>query len=127
MPAARRDAALDERKRLGGAMRQAGVLAAAGLVALDTMIERLVDDHARAAVLCDVVERRWPGSARDVGGNATNMVVFLHDAADELVAWLASREVLAGTIAPGVVRLVTHCDIDDAQLDHVVRVLADAP
>jgi threonine aldolase len=127
LPAARRDAALDERKRLGGAMRQAGVLAAAGLVALDTMIDRLADDHARAAVLRDAVERRWPGSARDPGGNATNMVVFRHAAADALVAWLATRDVHAGTIAPGVVRLVTHCDVDDEQIEHAVRALADAP
>ena len=127
LPGARRDAALDERKRMGGAMRQAGVLAAAGLVALDTMIDRLADDHARAEVLRDAVEHRWPGRARDPGGNATNMVVFRHDAADELLAWLAAREVLAGTIAPGVVRLVTHCDIDDAQIDHAVRALAEAP
>jgi threonine aldolase len=127
LPAARRDTALDERKRLGGAMRQAGVLAAAGLVALDTMIDRLADDHARAGALRDTVERRWPGSARDPGGNATNMVVFVHEAADDLVAWLEQRGVLAGTIAPGVVRLVTHYDVDDSQIDHAQRVLADAP
>ncbi len=127
LPAARRDTAVDERKRLGGAMRQAGVLAAAGLVALDTMIDRLADDHARAGALRDTVERRWPGSARDPGGNATNMVVFVHEAADDLVAWLEQRGVLAGTIAPGVVRLVTHYDVDDSQIDYARRVLADAP
>ena len=119
--------ALDERKRFGGAMRQAGVLAAAGLVALDTMIERLADDHERAAVLARAVEDRWPGSERDRGGNATNMVVFRHGDADALVAWLAARDVLAGTIAPGIVRLVTHADVDDAQLAYALKVLADAP
>lgn len=127
MPAALRDAALVERKRLGGAMRQAGILAAAGLVALDTGIDRLAEDHARAEVLRDAVERRWPGSARDPGGNATNMVVFRHPSADALVERLAARGVLAGTIAPGVVRLVTHRDVDDAQVAHAADVLTDAP
>jgi threonine aldolase len=116
-----------ERKRLGGAMRQAGVLAAAGLVALDTMVDRLADDHARAAVLAQAVEARWPGSARDPGGVATNMVVFRHDDPDSLLAALASYGVLAGTIAPGVVRLVTHADVDDAAVDHAVAAIAAAP
>lgn len=127
MPAACREAATVERKRLGGAMRQAGVLAAAGLVALDTMVDRLADDHVRAAVLRDAVEARWPGSARDPGGNATNMVVFRHADADRLVGWLAGRGVLAGSIAPGVVRLVTHCDVDDEQIEHARSVLGEAP
>ena len=127
LPVALREAAIGERKRLGGAMRQSGVLAAAGLVALDTMIDRLADDHARAAVLADAVQRRWPDSARDPGGNATNMVVFRHHDTDALVAWFASRAVRVGTIAPGVVRLVVHCDIDDVQLAHAVAAIADAP
>ncbi len=127
LPADLRDSAIDERKRLGGAMRQAGVLAAAGLVALDTMVERLADDHARAENLAAAVERRWPGSERDPAGNATNMVVFRHVDATALVAWLETRGVLAGTIAPGIVRLVTHCDIDDAHLAHAIVAIADAP
>ena len=108
-------------------MRQAGVLAAGGLVALDTMVERLADDHERAAKLAAAVERRWPGSERDPAGNATNMVVFRHGDAAALVAWLETRGVLAGTIAPGIVRLVTHCDIDDAKLAHAIVAIAEAP
>ena len=53
-----------ERKRLGGAMRQAGVLAAPGLVALRDHVERLADDHARARRLAEAVAERWPGSPR---------------------------------------------------------------
>jgi len=49
-----------ERKRLGGAMRQAGVLAAAGLVALQKMVDRLADDHRRARELAEAVAERWP-------------------------------------------------------------------
>lgn len=127
MPAALRDAALVERKRLGGAMRQAGVLAAAALVALDAGLEHLAEDHARAAALADAVEARWPGSARDPGGHGTNMVVFRHADADAVVAHLAAHGVLAGTIAPGVVRLVTHRDLDDAGIAHACAVLAAAP
>ena len=52
--------ARDERARLGGGMRQAGIIAAAGLVALDTMVERLAEDHRRARRLADVVSERWP-------------------------------------------------------------------
>ena len=51
-----------QRRKLGGGMRQAGVIAAAGIVALETMVERLADDHRRARVLADVLADRWPGS-----------------------------------------------------------------
>src|SRR5207245_7379318 len=51
-----------ERQRLGGGMRQAGVIAAAGLVALQTMVERLADDHRRARRMAEAVAERWPGS-----------------------------------------------------------------
>src|ERR1700686_828042 len=54
------DEAREHRQRLGGGMRQAGVIAAAGLVALRTMVERLADDHRRARVLADAVGERWP-------------------------------------------------------------------
>jgi threonine aldolase len=127
LPAGLAGRARVERKRLGGAMRQAGVLAAAGLVALDTMVDRLADDHARAAVLAEAVEARWPGSARDPRGTPTNMVVFRHDDTAALLAALAARGVLAGTIAPGVVRLVTHADIDDAAVAAAVAAIASAP
>ncbi len=55
-----------ERKRLGGGMRQAGVLAAPGLVALRDMVERLPEDHARAARLAEVVADRWPEAAGSI-------------------------------------------------------------
>lgn len=106
-------AARVERKRLGGAMRQAGVLAAAGLVALEQHVERLAEDHARAARLAAVVGVESP----------TNCVVFRHDDADGVVARLAAEGVLAGTIAPGTIRLMTHLDVDDAAVDHACRAL----
>ena len=113
-----------ERKRLGGAMRQAGILAAAGLVALDTMVERLADDHRRARVLADAVAAAFPESGYDPATCRTNMVVFTHPAARTLVDELASAGVLAGTLGPRVVRLVTHLDVSDDDLDVALDILA---
>lgn len=119
-------AAVDERKRLGGAMRQAGVIAAAGQVALEQMVERLVEDHTRARRLAEVVAERWPDAGLDPAAVATNVVLFTHPDTAALVRALAADGVLAGTIAPGVVRLMTHLDIDDDALDHAITVLRKA-
>ncbi|HEX7094289.1 MAG TPA: threonine aldolase family protein, partial [Acidimicrobiales bacterium] len=116
LPAELEAAARRERKRLGGAMRQAGVLAAAGLVALDTMVVRLAEDHARAERLAAVVAELWP-DAFDEPYGGTNLVVFRPPDARALLAHLAAHGVKAGTIAPGVVRLATHADVDDAGID----------
>ena len=116
-----------ERQRLGGGMRQAGVLAAAGLVALRTMIDRLVDDHDRAKRLAEAVAERWPESGCNPAGVHTNIVNFSHPRPDALLAHLESEGVLAGTIAPGVVRFVTHVDVDDAGIDQATKAIADAP
>ncbi len=120
-------AARGERQRLGGGMRQAGILAAAGLVALERMVERLVDDHRRARALADVVADRWPAGGCDPAGVRTNIVTWRHSETAAVVAHLAGAGVLAGTIAPGVLRLVTHHDVDDAGLDRARRALAAAP
>ena len=109
--------AREERRRLGGGMRQAGVLAAAGIVALETMVERLADDHARARVLAGALAECFPGSV-DPATVETNIVCADANALPPgFVDRLAARGVLAGTIDPATVRLVTHCDIDDDDLD----------
>jgi threonine aldolase len=115
------------RQRLGGGMRQAGVVAAAGLVALRTMVERLADDHARARRLAAMVAERWPGAGCDPDDVPTNIVVFGHADTEALVAHLRSNGVLAGTIAPQTMRFVTHHDVDDAGLERVAKALAAAP
>jgi threonine aldolase len=115
-----------ERKRLGGAMRQAGVLAAAGLVAFDTMIDRLAEDHTRAARLAAAVEELLPGSMPEPYGG-TNLVVFRHDDTDAVLGHLASRGVLAGTIAPDVVRLAVHAGVDDLAIEHAIEALRGVP
>lgn len=121
------EAARVERQRLGGAMRQVGVLAAAGLVALEHMIERLADDHRRARKIAEVVSQRWPGAGMAPESVETNMVVFEHGNAPLLLAHLRAAGVLAGTIAPGVVRLVTHHDVDDTGMQRALRALEGAP
>lgn len=121
------EAARLERKLLGGAMRQAGVIAAAGLVALETMIERLAEDHVRARRLAEVIADRWPDAGCDAAAVRTNIVVFRPPDATKLVEYLRGEGVLAGTIAPGVARLVTHHDVGDRDLDHAISALAGAP
>ena len=119
--AARADEARVLRKRLGGGMRQAGILAAAGLYALDHQLDRLAEDHRRAARI---------GAAAGVLP-ATNIVPIT--VADGRAFAVAARErgVLLSVIGPHRVRLVTHLDIDDAGADHaadvVARLLSDEP
>lgn len=122
------DRARMERKRLGGTMRQVGVLAAAGLVALDTMVDRLADDHARARRLAAAVSERWPGCDRSAPPELmTNIVLFAHDDPVALLAHLAGQGVMAVTLGPGLVRMVTHLDVDDDGIDRAVAALKDAP
>jgi len=115
------------RKRLGGGMRQAGVLAAPGLVALTEMVERLPEDHARAKRLADAVAHRWPGCGLDPARVHTNIVTFTHLEPDKLLAHLEGRGVLAHAIAPETVRFVTHHDVDDAGVERAIAALDDAP
>ena len=115
------------RKRLGGGMRQAGVLAAPGLVALRDMVGRLPEDHVRAARLAAAVAERWPDSGLDPAAVRTNIVTFAHGEPDKLLAHLEGHGVLAHSIAPGVMRFVTHHDVDDAGVGRAVTALEDAP
>jgi threonine aldolase len=120
-------AARVERQRLGGGMRQAGVIAAAALVALTSMVERLADDHRRARRLAEAVAERWPDSGLDPSTVTTNIVAFRHPDVAPLLAHLRGDGVLAGTIAPRTVRFVTHRDVDDAGVERARKVIASAP
>jgi threonine aldolase len=115
------------RKRLGGGMRQAGVLAAPGLLALTQMVERLPEDHERAKRLAEAVALRWPGCGLDPADVRTNIVTFTHPEPDKLLAHLEGHGVLAHSIAPETVRFVTHRDVDNAGIARAVAALRDAP
>ncbi len=114
------------RKRLGGTMRQSGVIAAAGLVALGR-IDRLAEDHERARRLAVAVAERWPGIGFEPGTVETNIVIFAPPDPDGLLGHLADGGVRAGTVGPGRVRLVTHADVDDGGIDHACVLIAKAP
>ena len=101
----------------------------AGLVGLQTMVERLSDDHHRARRLADAVADRWPDGGCDPERVLTNIVTFRPGsggAAAHVIDHLASEGVLAGTISPGVVRLVTHHDVDDEGIERALKALAAA-
>ena len=112
-----------ERKRLGGAMRQAGILAAAGLVALDTMIDRLADDHVRAKRLAVMFAQAFPESNYDPVTCQTNIVAFNHPQARQIIGELDLLGVVGGTIGPRRVRFVTHAGITDDDVSFVADVL----
>ena len=112
-----------ERKRLGGAMRQAGILAAAGLVALDTMIDRLSDDHTRAKQLATLFAQAFPEANYDPATCQTNIVSFNHPQARQIIGELEQLGVVGGTIGPRRVRFVTHAGVSDDDVTFVAEVL----
>ncbi len=112
-----------ERKRLGGAMRQAGILAAAGLVALDTMIDRLSEDHARAKQLATLFAQAFPEANYDPATCQTNIVSFNHPQARQIIGELEQLGVVGGTIGPRRVRFVTHAGVSDDDVTFVAEVL----
>lgn len=100
------------RKALGGGMRQAGILAAAGLIALEQMPKRLHEDHANARLLAEGLAH-IEGAVIDPETVETNIVIFKlagGATASELVARLKTRGILAGSVGVDSVRLVTHND-----------------
>jgi threonine aldolase len=119
------DAARIKRKLLGGGMRQAGVLAAAGLVALEKSPSRLHEDHENARFLAERLNE-LPGVRVDLKKVQTNIVFF--DVADTsrsaaaIAADLAKRNVLCSATGPTAIRMLTHCDVDRAGIE---RGLAD--
>ena len=111
------------RKRLGGGMRQVGVLAAAGRIALRDNPDRLADDHLRARRLAEALSE-VPRFRIDPGSVETNMVIAEVDPperAEAVLEDLKSRGILAGMMGYGRIRFVTHLDVDDAGIDRVVR------
>jgi len=110
-------AARVRRKRMGGGMRQVGVLAAAGLYALDHHIDRLADDHANARLLAEAC-------GVDPDTVDTNIVVVQRDDAAEFVAGAKAGGVLVAPVGPRAVRLVTHLDVSAEDAKVAAAVLA---
>ncbi|PVG82772.1 low specificity L-threonine aldolase [Nocardioides gansuensis] len=114
-------AAIDEsrvwRKRMGGGMRQVGILAAAGLHALDRHVERLADDHAHARLLAEAV-------GVDPAAVDTNIVVVERDDAPAFVNAAAEQGVRVAMVGPRAVRLVTHLDVSRADAERAAAVLS---
>ena len=114
------------RKSMGGGMRQAGYLAAAGSYALNNHVEHLQIDHDRAKILGDAL--RATGYVRSVLPVATNIVIFeLVDDFDgkQYLEHLQRQGVLALDLDGRTIRFVLHLDISDSQIDDVLRAIAD--
>jgi threonine aldolase len=125
-------AAVRFRRMLGGAMRQTGVLAAAGVHALEHHVDRLAEDHANARLLGEALASA-PGVELDLAGLETNIVVF-HlgegaPGAPAVVERARAQGVLVMAFGPRTVRAVTHLDVsrDDCRLAAEALVAATAP
>ena len=118
------------RKMLGGGMRQAGVLAAAGIIALEKMVDRLKEDHERARRLGEGL-RQVPGVELEHDVPETNMVFFriagsLQISANQLEQALRQQGILVHATGPRNFRLVTHYWIDDAAIERTIAALRGA-
>ncbi len=111
------------RKMVGGGMRQAGVIAAAGIIALEQMVERLAEDHANARMLAEGLAQ-IPGIAIDRALVQTDIVIFRLDGdrwtPAQFVRALAERGVLIGEIGHGRLRAVTHYGITADQIEQAL-------
>jgi len=115
------------RKALGGGMRQAGVLAAAGLIALEEMPKRLAEDHANARLIAEQLAG-LPQIELDLATVQTNIVIFTlkeEGKAEELVSRLKRLGILCGMIGRKSVRFVTHHDVDRAACEQAARTASE--
>jgi threonine aldolase len=114
------------RKRMGGGMRQAGILAAAGRYALDHHIQRLTEDHERARQIAEALAPYGVVDPEKVRTNLVPLDLSKHDlSAPALASAAAERGVLIAAMLPHVARLVTHLDLDEAGVDQAIDVLSD--
>jgi threonine aldolase len=114
------------RKMLGGGMRQAGILAAAGLVALDTMIERLSEDHENARILAEALAEIGLFQI-DLESVQTNIVLVAmrRGSSAEMVSEMRSRGILAVPFGPREIRFVTHKDVSRQGIQTAIALLQD--
>ena len=119
------DRARRNRRMVGGGMRQSGVLAAPGIVALNEMVDRLADDHANARYLAEGLSR-IPGIEVDPSLVQTNILFCRHQSVDttKLVAGLRERGVLCSTVQ-GRVRMLTHYGIERDDIDYALDTIRE--
>jgi threonine aldolase len=110
------------KQMMGGALRQAGIVAAAGLYALDHNVERLAEDHENARVLAEGLAE-LPGAAIDPAKVETNIVIFEVDDPATVLAALLAEGVEMTQMGPGRIRAVTHLDVDRAGIERALEVL----
>ena len=118
------DKALRVRKMLGGGMRQVGVLAAAGLYALDHHRTRLAEDHAKAKAIGKVLQNM--DYVAEVQPIETNIVIFelaKHVEPEEFIANLNSKNILISNMGGGKLRMVTHLDYTDTMHENLIKTL----
>lgn len=118
------DEAWRYKQMMGGAMRQAGVIAAAGLHALDHHVERLAEDHENARVLAQGLAE-IDGIGIDPAGVETNIVIFEVEDAAGFCGALWERGVQMGPITPRRVRAVTHLDVDRAGIERALAAVGE--
>ena len=114
------------RKVLGGAMRQVGILAAAGIYALDNNVNRLEEDHKRAKHIAEAL--KTCSFVKGILPVDTNILVFdLNDNVKQadFLQQLKEKEILAVGFGPQRVRFVTHLDFDDEQMERLIEVLKE--
>ncbi|HLP56151.1 MAG TPA: GntG family PLP-dependent aldolase [Fluviicola sp.] len=110
------------RKVYGGGMRQAGFLAAAGLYALKNNTERLKTDHEHARILEKaLLECNWVKTVIPVETNIVVIVLEQPDQRDAYIQRLADQQIKTVSFGPGMIRMVTHLDIDSAQIGYVAE------
>jgi len=110
------------RKQMGGGMRQSGIIAAAGIHALEHHVERLADDHSNA--------QRLATGLQDLGFKVdpfpeTNIVIFEPARAEEFEKELLARGVLTLALTKDLMRVVTHMDVSEADIDDALGCIAD--
>jgi threonine aldolase len=108
------------KQMMGGALRQAGIVAAAGLYALDHNVERLAEDHSNARALAEGLAE-LPGASLDVSKVETNIVIFEVDDAVRRVGELAEAGVEVTPVGPERIRAVTHLDVDRDAIERALE------
>jgi threonine aldolase len=112
------------KQMMGGSLRQAGIVAAAGLYALDNNVERLAEDHANARVLAEGLAA-MPGAVIDPGKVETNIVIFEVDDPAGLITSMYERGIEMTQFGPGRIRAVTHMDVDRAGVERALAALGE--